>query len=295
MAGTITRTSAACHIPTIWASDTLDAVRANIILAGLVNRQWEKYLKVGDTLNIPRTSNPTAQTKTANTNVSLEVLGPSGAETAQQITVTTHQYVAFGVENIVEVQAITNLRSVYTDAGGYALAAGIDTNLFTLPQSFTPNIVGTLGVELTDDNLLRAWQYLEDNNVPSKDRFIVLTPAAYAGVLKLDKFMNRDYTGEGGEGVRDAYVGQIYGAPTYKTTLVRNPAAGQGECIFSQKQGMALIVQETTSRAAYVIERDADVVLLTQIYGYSRVLYPPITAGGGAAIDSMNVLMRTVA
>ena len=179
MAGTLTVTQAACHIPELWSPDTIDAVEANVVMAGLVQRKWERDLKVGDILNIGYISNPTASTKTANTNISLEVIGPSEAEASETITVNTNQYVAFGVENITEVQSKTNLRSKYTEKGGYALASAVDTNLAALPASFS-QIVGTLGVELTYDNLLRGDQYLNDGNAGGEDRFIIVGPAAKA-------------------------------------------------------------------------------------------------------------------
>lgn len=295
MAGTLTVTQAACHIPEIWSSDTIDAVEANVVMAGNVQRKWESDLTVGDILNIGYISNPTASTKTANTNISLEVIGPSGAEASETITVNTHQYVAFGVENITQVQSQTDLRSKYTDKAGYALAAAVDTNLAALPASFSQT-VGTLGVELTYDNLLRGDQYLNDANSPEMDRFIIVGPAAKAGLLKLPQLTDRDYVmgSEAGRAIREGFVGKIFNAPTFVTTLVNSPSAGQAECWYCHKDGVALIMQDTKSRADYVIERDADVVLLTQIYGYTEVLIPPITAGGGAATDAFDVLLNTV-
>lgn len=292
---TLTVTQAACHIPEIWAADTIDAVEANIVIAGNVQRKWEASLKVGDILNIAYISNPTASTKTANTNISLEAIGPSGAEAAETITVNTNQYVAFGVENVTEVQSKTDLRSKYTDKGGYALASAVDTALAALPASFS-QIVGTLGVELTYDNLLRADQYLNDGNAGSGDRYIIVGPAAKAGLLKLEQLTNRDYVGDAdaGKALREGYIGKILKASTYVTTLMNVPSAGQAECFYCHKDGVALIMQDTKSHADYSIERDAEVVLLTQLYGYTEVLIPPITAGGGVATDAFDVLLRTV-
>ena len=85
MAGTLTVTQAACHIPELWTPETRDAVEANVVVAGLVDQDTVSILKggPGDTANIPYISNPTAATKTANSNVSLEVIGPSSAEASQ--------------------------------------------------------------------------------------------------------------------------------------------------------------------------------------------------------------------
>jgi len=288
-AGTVTTTTAVCHIPEIWSAETIDAVEAKVVLAGLVDRRFEKELKVGDTVNAPYISNLTASTKSANTNISLQTI----TEGSQIITVATHEYCAFGVENIVEVQSKTNLRAKYTQKAGYVLGASMDEVLAALAASFS-HTVGTLGVELTDDNIIRAWQYLEDFDMPDSDRFIYLAPAAYAGLMKLDKFMHADYVGGGGQGVRNAFVGKLYGAQVYTSTLCNAPSAGQCAGWFCHKSGVALIQQQVRTRSDYVIERDADVVLATNIFGDSEILIPPKTEGGATAVDYANVYLKSI-
>lgn len=297
MAGTLTTTQAACHIPELWSGPTRDAVEATVVAAGLVDQSMTSDLKggPGDTINIPYISNPTASTKSANSNISLEVIGPSSAEASQSFTVATHQYVAFAVENITDVQSKTNLRRKYTDKAGYALAAAADTNLHTLPQSFSQT-VGTLGVEPTFDNWLRAAQYLDDANASEGDRFIIVRPATYYAMRKIDQFVNADYTGTLGKmGTGREKVGTIFGnVPVYKTTLVRAPSAQQAENWYCHKMGVYYCSQDLKTRADFVIERDADVVLSTHIYGYAEALQPPITAGGGAATDVYNCVIYGV-
>lgn len=297
MAGTLTVTQAACHIPELWSPDTRDAVEANVVAGTLV--ETEKYglseLKggPGDTQNIPYISNPTANTKTANTNITVEVIGPSNAEASQSFTVATHQHVAFAVENIVEVQAKTNLRQKYTGRAGYALAAAADTNLHTLPQSFS-QAEGTLGVEPNYDSWLRSSQYLDDANAPEDGRFIMVRPATYYSMRKLDQFVNADYTEALGKiKTGRSLVGTIFGnVPVYKSTLIRAPAGGQAENWFCHREGVYYCSQQLKTRADFSIDRDADVVLSTHIYGFAEALQPPITAGGGAATDVFNVLVN---
>src|SRR3990167_1101988 len=297
----LTITQAACHIPELWSPDTRDAVEATVVAAARV--ESEKYglgeLKggPGDTMNIPYISNPTANTKSADTNITPEAIGPSGVEGSQAFTVSTHQAVAFAVENITEVQSKTNLRQKYTSKAGYALAAAADTNLHTLPQSFS-NIVGTLGVEPTFDNWQRASQYLDDANAPEDGRFIIVRPATYYAMRKIEQFVNADYTGGVSGGnlkVGREQVGTIWGnVPVFKSTLVRAPSAGQAENWYCRREGVYYCSQDLRTRADYVINLDADVVLSTHIYGYAEALQPPITAGGGAATDAFNVLVRGV-
>ena len=297
IAGTLTVSQAICSIPEIWSPETRDAVEANVVAAGLVNTSYFDYLKggPGDTGNLPYISNPTASTKTANTNISLEVIGPSSAEASQVFTIGTHQYVAFGVENIVDVQSKFNLRAKYTKKGGYALSAAADTNLHTLPQNFS-QIVGTLGIEPTFDNWLRCSQYLDDANAPEDSRFIIVRPATYYAMRKLEQFVNADYKESlGSMGTGRNRVGTIFGnVPVYKTTLVRAPASGQADNWYCHRDGVYYCSQQLKTAGDFVIERDATVVLLTHIYGYAEALQPPITAGGGAAVDTYNCVMYGV-
>ena len=293
MAGTLTVTQAACHIPELWSSMTRDAVEATVVAAGLVESSKYGLAELkggpGDTQNIPYISNPTANTKTANTNITLEVIGPSSAEASQSFTVGTHQHVAFAVENITDVQSKTNLRRKYTDKAGYALAAATDTNLHTLPQSFSQTI-GTLGLEPSFDDWLAASQNLDDANAPESTRFIIVRPATYYSMRKLDQFVNADYTGTLGKMTTGRqHVGTIFGnVPVYKTTLVRAPTSGQADNWYCHKEGVYYLSQDLRTRADFVIERDSDVVLSTHIYGFAEALQPPITAGGGAATDVFN-------
>ena len=300
MAGTLTTTQAACHVPELWSAETRDAVEANVVAAGLVEDSAFGLSELrggpGDTMNIPFISNPTAATRTQNANVTLEVIGPSAAEASQSFTVGTHQIVAFGVENITDVQSKTNLRSKYTGKGGYALAAAMDTNLHTLPQNFS-QAVGTLGVEPTEDNWLRAAQYLDDANTPdSGQRFIIIRPATFYAMQKTQRFTNADYAGAANAttALERNMIGRIFNAPVYKTTLVRAPAANQAENWFCHRQGVYLCQQQLKTNGQFVIERDSWVTTMTNIYGFVEALQPPITAGGGAATDVFNVLVNGV-
>jgi len=286
---TITTTTAANHIPEIWSAETIDAVEGRVVLAGLVDRRFEKELKVGDSLNIATISNLTVGLKAANTNIDLEAI----TERTLQITVTVHDYVAFGVEDIVKVQSKTDLRARYTKKAGYGLGSSMDEYLSAMILNFS-HTVGTLGVELSDDDIIRAWQYLEDFDMPDSDRYIYLAPAAYAGLMKLDKFMHADYVGGGGQGVRNAFVGKLYGAQVYTSTLCNAPAAGQSAGAFCHKSGVALIQQHIKTTSAYVIERDADVVLATNLYGTKEILIPPRTEATPTGVDYANVYLKTI-
>ena len=291
--GTTNIAGAVCHIPELWAADSRDAVEAQVVLAGLVDNETVSALKggPGDTLNIPYISNPTATSQSNSTNLIPEMMGPSDAEASQAFTTLTRQYVMFAIENIVEVQSKISLRAKYAGKAGYVLASAADTNIASLAASFS-NTVGTLGLEPTDDNVLTCAQNLDDANAPSDNRFMVLRPASYYALLKSDRFVRTDYIGGGGEKIREAHVGRIYGFDTYQTTLITAPATGQAENFACQKRGVYFCSQDMKTHSYYSVMQDSDVASFTHIYGYAEALCPPITAGGGAAVDTHNNLLR---
>ena len=280
-----TTTTAAVHIPEVWSADTLDAVKANLGVANRVNRRWESEMRMGDIYRVGYISNLTASTKSAATDVSLEAI----TESEETVTVGTHQYAAVGVEEIVRVQSKRDLRSKYTGQMGYALASAVDTNLLALSGGFD-NSVGTLGVPITYENLVRSDQYLNDANAPEEGRSFFISPATKADLLKMDELKNADYVGAPGTAVRRASIGsEIMGADVFVTTLVESPSSGQSNNWFFQREGAALIMQDTKTRDDFILLADLHAVVATQLYGFGEILIPPITAGGGTALDNHNV------
>lgn len=292
-------TQAACHVPELWTSKTRDATEAETVVAGLVESSDYGLAELkggpGDTQNIPYISNPTANTKTANTNITLEQIGPSNAEASQSFTVGTHQHVGFALERITKVQSKTDLMNKYSKKAGYALASAADTNLHTLPQSFSQS-VGTQGVEPTENNWLRASQYLDDSLAPAGDRFIICRPATYYAMQKTQRYVNADYAGSANArtALERNRIDRIHNADVFITTLVRAASAGQADNWFCHKKGVYYCSQDMNTNSQQVIERDAQVFLATHIYGYAEALQPPVTAGGGAATDVFNVLVAGV-
>lgn len=220
-------------------------------------------------------------------------------EGVQQVTIATHQYAAFLIEQVAAVQANQDLRQRYTKKIGYALARGRDVALATNIASVSTNIVGTINVELTSDDYVLAWQkiaeagLLEESPDPSEDFSAFLSPAAYAAALKVDVFTNKFYNTDG-DAIQRAHIGDIYGFPVYLSNLLTAASGGHRCCIF-YRGAFALIVQKEVPVASdYLIRNLADGVVGWNLFGNAVVSYPPETPGGGTAVDNRAVLLNTV-
>lgn len=295
----ITTTTATSFIPQIWSDGVIDAVEFAAVIQKRVNRSFEKELTVGNTLNVPRLSNLTTQTKASG--VSNTINFEAITESLQVITVSTHEYAAFLLEQVVNVQANENLRSDYEKKIGYALTRGREVTLANLFTTFTANaLIGTLGVELSADDYLSGWTamanagLLETSPDPGEDFSIFLSPAGYAAALKVDIFTNSLYNKEG-DAVQRAHIGDIYGFPVYISNLLRSPAAGQHDSFMMYREALALIVQEEVPvTSQYLIRNLADGVVGWNLYGQTKVSFPPETPGGGTAVDNRGQRLATV-
>lgn len=296
---TVTSTTATQFIPTIWSDGVVDAAEFASIVQKRCNRSFEKQLTVGNTLNVPRLSNLTTQSKA--TGVSNTINFEAITEGVQTVVVSTHEYAAFMIEQVLNVQANQDLRSKYEKKIGYAISRGREVTLANLFTTFSANtLVGTLGVELTSDDYLTGWTQiataglLEMSQDAGEDFSIFLSPAAYAAALKIDVFINSLYNTDG-DAIQRAHIGDIYGFPVYLSNLLRSAASGQHDCFMMSKEAIALIVQEDIPvQSQYLIRNLADGVVGWNLYGSTKVSFPPETAGGGTAVDNRGQRLATV-
>jgi len=283
--GNITTTTAANFIPEIWSKDVKVATESNLVAMKRINLMFSSDIKQqGDTLHIPDVSNLTATDKAASTDVTFETI----TEGKTDLSIDTHKYAAFKVEDIVAIQSAYELRSLYTNRAGYALAKAMDTSVLGLYSGLSQS-VGSAGVAITDANLLTAIQYLDDADAPGMDRTLVLKPAQMKAILGIDKFVLSDAVGylaqmspvvtgslQGGN-VQTAkpkgYFGQIYGVDVYISTNV--PTTGTSpvsthNMLFHKDALIAAVQQDVRIQSDYNIRSLATEVVADVLYGVAE-------------------------
>lgn len=290
--GNQTITTADKHIDEVWVEGVIRSLEFALIIAAKVDRSWD-YKGHGDVYHKARIPNILVETKAASTALNARVY----TDTEQQITIDTHQACAIKHENIAQLLSRNDVKAEMTKKMGYALGRAIDVNLAALAASFSQT-VGTLGVELTVDNLLRAVQYLEDAGYDMADDVCwVISPAQKGGFMKMDTFTNAQYVGEAAAKMahEKANIGAYQGAPVYVSNLVTAPASGQHENFLLQKETVALIMAQEPKTTTETIALDlADVVVQDNIYGYSEVTRYSEAAGNITATDEGAVLLKSV-
>lgn len=116
------------------------------------------------------------------------------------------------ISNIDEAKNHYDVRSIYSQELGSALAKKLDQNLIQLAvlgarAGATVTGIGSANA-ITDadahtnassfvDSIYEAAQIMDENDVPDDDRYCVMTPDQYYLALSNDKSINRDFGGTG--------------------------------------------------------------------------------------------------
>jgi len=273
-ANNVTVTSAANFIPEIWSDEIVAAYKRNLVAANVVKKMNFKGKK-GDTVHIPSPTRGSASAKGATNAVTLIV----NNESEVQISINKHYEYSRLIEDIVEAQALSSLRSFYTEDAGYALAKQVDTDLIQLGRTanggaagarydtgyiggdgttafdYSANSSAGNATALTDAAIRRTIQRLDDSDVPMDGRFFIIPPSSRNTLMGLARYTEQAFVGDAGNGntIRNGEIGNLYGMPVFVSSNADSasatttyPASGTAiarVCLMGHRDAMVLVEQ----------------------------------------------------
>jgi|ERR1035437_2243482 hypothetical protein len=273
----ITTTTAAVFLPTIWSTEVLLAAENALVASNLVRRFDSQVKGRGQTLEIPTIANITATAKSANT----DVVPTSNTEAAIILNINSWFYAAVKIEDLAEVQSNYDLRSLYAEKIGYAVAKQVDSDVLSNYTGLTTTDVGAYGTDVDDGTLLAADLTLNLNDVPREDRVFIVHPYQIRALLSIDKFVRAFDTGQVNSpsriitGPNSRYLfGELYGTPVYYTNNIPTTAGTptQYHNVLIHKEAWALAMQQTPRlQAQYLVASLAWLVVVDSIYGTTTI------------------------
>jgi hypothetical protein len=227
----VNNTAAATFIPEIWSDEVIAAYKKNLVLANLVRKMSFKGKK-GDTLHIPKPVRGSATAKAANAAVTIQ----ANTESEVQVLVNKHFEYSRFIEDITAVQALSSLRSFYTEDAGYALAKQVDDELIALGKAFGDGsadwthsnsyyIDASTGLTayaddtvidtdvFTDAGFRKLIQLMDDADVPMDGRKFAIPPSLRNAIMGIDRYNSSDFVD--GRGVQNGQIGKLYGIDIY--------------------------------------------------------------------------------
>jgi N4-gp56 family major capsid protein len=295
----VTKTTAATFIPAIWSDEIVAAYKRNLVAANLVKKMNFKGKK-GDTVHIPSPTRGSASAKSASTQVTLI----AATESEVVVSINKHYEYSRMIEDIVEAQALSSLRSFYTDDAGYALAKQVDTDLIRLGRVSNGGVVGTSdyatsatstnafigsngttvynssssnAAALTDAAIRRTIQRLDDSDVPMDGRFFIVPPSSRNTLMGLARFTEQAFVGEqgGNNTIRNGEIGDVYGVKVYVSTNA-DTAAGNSTtdriALMGHKDAYVLVEQQgVRSQTQYKQEYLGTLFTADTLYGVAEL------------------------
>ena len=287
----VTVTTADKFIPEVWSDEIVATYKRNLVAANLIKKMSFKGKK-GDTVHIPSPTRGDASVKAASTQVTLI----AATETEVQVLINKHYEYSRLIEDIVEAQALSSLRSFYTDDAGYALGKQVDSDLIKLGRlsqggagaRYAGAFIGSNGTTaydyttdnqaaLTDAAIRRSIQRLDDSDVPMDGRFFIIPPSSRNTLMGLARYTEQAFVGEAGSGntIRNGEVGNLYGTAVFVTSNADYGAGTSGTdriCLLGHKDAMVLVEQQgVRSQTQYKQEYLGTLFTADTLYGVGEL------------------------
>jgi hypothetical protein len=189
-------------IPEVWSAQLLSVLAKNLVFAGspCVNRNYEGDIAArGDTVHIVSVADPTISDYEKDTDLTVQVL----TDDEQTMVIDQAKAFAFEIDDIDRRQAQSGgaLMSEAAQRAAFGLRDVADKYVRDLMVGGVDSsnalgvIDGTTASNVYDDLIVPAGVALDEQNVPTEGRFMVLTPAAYGKLQLDDRFIKANESG----------------------------------------------------------------------------------------------------
>lgn len=221
----ITLTEVDVAIPEFWASVALGALKANTVMAQLVRRDFDSEVATqGDTVNVIKRGALAVNSKTINTNVSLQ----NPANSKVPVVLDTHNEVSFLVEDVASAKAIDSAMDYVEDAA-IVIAEDVDSTLTALYVDIV-NDQGATAIAMDVADIVKANKQLNIQKCPRQGRVLVVSAAQEAALLNDTTFTSSDFGGDDPSraAMIEAVMGRRFGFDLLMDQQIQTTSSGPG-------------------------------------------------------------------
>ena len=226
-------------IPVLWSKKLLVQFYEQTMLSEIVNTDYQgEFQNMGDTVRIRTTSTVNIRPYEIGTNLQYEVPTP----VYQDMQITKGLYYGVKVADLLQKQADLDLMNMYTEEAAKELKIGIEEevffNSFVTEGPAALNKGATAGALTGSYNLgtdtapisssdpenvlnaiLRMASVLDEQNVPSEGRWLIMSPYDRHILMQSD-IAASFFTGDSASTIRSGKIGQIDRFTTYVSNLL---------------------------------------------------------------------------
>lgn len=210
-------------IPQVWSASLLQALKKNQIMAQIVNRDYQGDISAfGDRVII----NSFAGIQVKDYEKNATSITPDYLDDNPQVILEINQakYFAFKIDSVDNAQTNPKLMTTAMDEAAYALADATDRYIAELYNDAAHQVTGVFDKDTAYERVVEAGMKLDEANVPRMGRFLVVTPWAYAELLKSPEFIRA--TALGDNVVQNGEVGAIAGFRVHVSNNIYTTTVG---------------------------------------------------------------------
>jgi len=284
----MTATTMATYLPEVWSARATVTYRSNIVLPPLMDRSWEDEIGPGkgDTVNIPNfTQNSSAQ-KRSTFGTGASITFDAVTESQTQLKIDQMAYKAFRMPVEMTLQTMPSYITRLTNGVGMAVALKVDEELAADNtnglDAFTA--IGADNEDITEDVLFDGETNLGDNNAPLEDRFLVVSPASRASLMKIEAFRSSLYAGAVGnvDGSKGrGFLAHVYTYDVYESNNLEAGTSGKKNAMW-QREAIAYAEQQSLKMVGGMNIADG---LFNEVAGWMAYGHIMVKSAFGREVD----------
>ena len=268
-----TTSTADDFVPELWSDGIYRYFERGTVFKNLVEDYSSLVAGAGDTVNIPQIDFDASSDKDANTLVTYDAT----ATTVTQLAINKHKYNAMLFEDILQIQANSDLVSKYTKMFGEALARALDADIWAELDGINQGATLSADDAITDAEFQAALANLGENDVPYMDGdvYMVVNPTLMADIMDPAAGISRNFwrADAGGnttplnEGATKGFMGKLFGINVYMSNTIATGGTDISGAIFHKSAAVCAVKQDVRVQAEYSVDALGTKVVADMIYG----------------------------
>jgi hypothetical protein len=223
-------------LPEVWAAESLMILRANMVAASLVHRDFQNEIaKKGDVVNTRQPATFKAKRKGNTDDVTIQ----DASATNVPVTLNQHLHTSFLIRDGEESESFADLVETYLEPAILSIAQQVDAIVLGQVYQFMSNdtICGKLGTAPDEDTVIAIREFMNTQKVPMSGRQCIVTPHIEADLLSVTEFVEADKVGDNGSALREGALGRKFGINFYTCQNAPSIASGSTTVAYAVNHG----------------------------------------------------------
>lgn len=262
-------------VPQLWSARLLANLQKAHVFANVVNRDYEGEIKQGgDRVKINSIGKITIGDYVPNTDMNKP---EDVTSTSTDLVIDQFKYFNFQVDDVDKAQANITLMDKYLVQAGYDMAQEIDTAIVTKAYPEAGSKIGSdatptaLTANNVYDTMVDMSVALDEKNVPTNDRFVIIPPFAKGMIQKSPEFTSASDLGDVVK--TKGLIGEIAGFLVYVSSNLPNTTGSKYKILAGHRMAITFAEQIVQVEAYRPERRFADAVKGLHVFGIA-VLQP---------------------